>query len=181
MTEDYVSMSTTLSGRPGAGEYLPHYEKYISLVAGDDIVARLEGQLSDTLALLGGVDERQAESRYEPGKWSLKEVVGHVLDYERIFASRAQAFARVGKIAMPGFDQIELMRGTPFDSYRLGELATEFEHARRANVSFFRHLGDEAWGRRGVASDAEVSVRALAYIMAGHELHHMQVIRERYL
>src|ERR1043166_5040283 len=155
-------MSTKLSGRPEAGEYLPYYEKYISLVAGGDIVARLEGQLSETLALLRGVSEGQAELRYAPGKWSLKEVVGHVLDYERIFASRALAFAPVGQ-------------------YSLGELASEFEQARRANVSFFRHLCEEAWTRRGVASDAEVSVRALAYVMAGHELHHVRVIRERYL
>lgn len=174
-------MSTKLSGRPGAGEYLPYYERYISLVAGDDVVARLEGQLSDTLALLRGVSEVQAESRYAPGKWSVKEVVGHVLDYEHIFASRALAFARAGKVSMPGFEQDELMGGAPFDGYSLGELASEFEHARRANVSFFRHLGEEAWARRGVASDAEVSVRALAYIMAGHELHHLRVIRERYL
>jgi|ERR1043166_19082 hypothetical protein len=174
-------MSTKLSGRPEAGEYLPYYEKYISLVAGGDIVARLEGQLSETLALLRGVSEGQAELRYAPGKWSLKEVVGHVLDYERIFASRALAFARVGNVTMPGFDQDELMSGSPFGQYSLGELASEFEQARRANVSFFRHLCEEAWTRRGVASDAEVSVRALAYVMAGHELHHVRVIRERYL
>lgn len=174
-------MSTKLSGRPEAGEYLPYYDKYISLAAGDDVVARLEGQLSDTLALLRGVSDAQAESRYAPGKWSLKEVVGHVLDYERVFASRALAFARAGNVAMPGFEQDELMRGAPFDQYSLGELASEFEHARRANVSFFRHLGEEAWARRGVASGAEISVRALAYVMAGHELHHVSVIRERYL
>jgi uncharacterized damage-inducible protein DinB len=174
-------MSTKLSGRPEAGEYLPYYDKYISLVAGDDIVAQLEGQLSDTLALLRGVSDEQAESRYAPGKWSLKEVVGHVLDYERIFSSRALAFARAGAVAMPGFDQEELMAGAPFGAYGLGELASEFEHARHANVSFFRHLCDDAWTRRGVANNAEVSVRALAYIMAGHELHHLRVIRERYL
>lgn len=167
--------------RPGAGDYDPYYEKYISLVAGDDIVSRLEDQLPATLELLRGITEQQAEGRYAPGKWSLKEVFGHVLDFERIFAGRALLFARGEQAPLPGCDQDVLMRGASFGAYRPGDLAAEFEAVRRGNVSFFRHLSDEAWERRGVASGAEVSVRALAYIMAGHELHHTRVVKERYL
>lgn len=173
---------TVMNGRrPGPGEYAPYYEKYVSLVEGDDIVSRLGAQLSDTLALLRGATEQQAESRYEPGKWSVKQVVGHVIDFERIFGCRALLFARGEQSPLPGCDQDVLMRGAAFDDYRLGDLATEFEHARLASISFFRHLSGEAWDRRGVASGAEVSVRALAYIMAGHELHHARIVSERYL
>lgn len=174
-------MTATSSGRPGPDDYAPYFEKYVSLVAGDDVVARLDGQLADTLALLGGVGERQADSSYAPGKWTLKEVVGHLLDFERILAGRALLFARGQDEPLPGCDQGVLMRGAAFGAYRLTDLAAEFELVRRGNVSFFRHLTEEAWGRRGVASGAEVSVRALAYIMAGHELHHARVIRELYL
>ena len=174
-------MSVTQAGRPGPDEYAPYFEKYVSLVEGDEIVSRLGGQLSDTLALLRGVTEGQAGSRYEPGKWSVKQVVGHVLDFERIFGFRALLFARGEQSPLPGCDQDVLMTGAAFDDYTLADLAAEFEHARLANVSFFRHLSDEAWARRGVASDAGVSVRALAYVMAGHELHHTRIIGERYL
>ena len=174
-------MTVTNGRRPGPGEYAPYYEKYVSLVEGDDIASRLGAQLSDTLALLRDIAEGQAESRYEPGKWSVKQVVGHVLDFERIFGCRALLFARGEQSPLPGCDQDVLMRGVAFDDYRLSDLASEFEHARLASVSFFRHLSDEAWERRGVASGAEVSVRALAYIMAGHELHHARIIREKYL
>jgi hypothetical protein len=179
--EDVFTMSATRNRKSGADEYAPYYDRYVSLVGADDIVAQLEAQLGDTLALLRGVTEEQAEVRYAPGKWSLKEVVGHVLDYERVFGFRALVFARGERAALPSSDQEVLMRGASFGAYSLGDLAKEFELLRRANVSFFRHLSAEAWDRRGVASDNEVSVRALAYIMAGHELYHVGVIRERYL
>lgn len=174
-------MSTTNIGRPAVSEYGAYFERYISLVRGEDIVSTLGQQLSDTLSLLRNISEEQAESRYAPGKWSLKEVVGHVLDFERIFAYRALMIARVAGSVLPGCDQDELMKGTDFHAYKLSDLAKEFEQVRRVNISFFSHLGEEVWGRRGVASEQAVSVRALAYILAGHEAHHVQVIRERYL
>ncbi len=174
-------MAATLNRRPEAGEYAPYFDRYVSLVEGDDIVERLGEQLSGTLGLLRGVSEERANARYAPGKWSLKEVVGHVLDYERIFSYRALRIARGDETPLAGADQEVLMRGADFGAYTLADLAAEFEQARRANVSFFRHLTGDAWARRGVASDNEVSVRALAYIMAGHGLHHAGVIRERYL
>jgi len=181
VTEDLASMSATNTGRPDPNEYDPYYERYICLVHGQEIISELGQQLSETLALLRSVSEAKAEMRYAPGKWSLKEVGGHVLDFERIFGYRALLIARGELTPLPGCDQDELMRVAEFSRYRLSDLAAEFEQVRRANISFFEHLGEEAWDRRGVASEVEVSVRALAYIMAGHEAHHRRVIREKYL
>ena len=174
-------MSTMNTGRPSASEYGSYFEKYISLVQGEDIISALGQQLSAMLSLLHNISEEQAESRYAPEKWSLKEVIGHVLDFERIFAYRALMISRVEGTTLPGCDQDELMRGADFNSYKLSDLTKEFEQVRRANISFFSHLGEDALRRMGVASEQDVSVRALAYIMAGHEAHHVQVIRAKYL
>lgn len=172
---------TTLNGRPEATEYNPYYGKYVSLVAGDDILAALSDQLSETLALLGSVPESEAGFRYAPGKWSMKELVGHVIDGERIFAYRALRFARNDRTPLPGFEQDDYIQNASFDACSLAALAAEFESVRRATLFLFEHLDAEAWTRTGVASDSEVSVRALAYIIAGHELHHVGVLRDRYL
>jgi len=172
---------TTLTNRPEATEYAPYYGKYVSLVAGDDILAALSDQLSVTLALLGSVPESQAGFRYAAGKWSMKELLGHVIDGERIFAYRALRFARNDRTPLPGFEQDDYIRNASFDACSLAALAAEFESVRRATLFLFRHLDGEAWMRRGVASESEVSVRALAYMIAGHELHHVGILRDRYL
>ena len=174
-------MAAMSGSRPEQHEYGPYYERYVSLVSGADIISRLDQQLSDTLILLSGVPEEQAEQRYAPDKWSLKEVVGHVLDFERIFGYRVLLVARGDGTPLPGCDQDVMMRGAEFGPYRLRELAVEFEQVRRAHICFFRHLSVGAWDRRGVVNGEGASVRALAYIMAGHELHHRRVIREKYL
>lgn len=172
---------TTLTNRPEATEYNPYYGKYVSLVADDDILTVLSDQLSVTLALLGSVPESQGNFRYAAGKWSMKELLGHMIDTERIFAYRALRFARNDATPLPGFEQDDYIRNASFDACTLGALAAEFESVRRATLFLFRHLDGEAWTRRGVASESEVSVRALAYIIAGHELHHVGVLRDRYL
>ena len=174
-------MSATAPARPSENEYAAYYGKYIALVEGGDIVETLERQSEDTLALLRGINEERAAHRYEPGKWSIKEVVGHLIDAERIFAYRALAIARGEQKPLPGMEQDEYMAHADFDSRTLADLAEEFEHVRRSNVLMFRNLDAEAWSRRGTASDNEVSVRALAYIIAGHETHHIRILRERYL
>jgi uncharacterized damage-inducible protein DinB len=166
---------------PDANEYASYYGKYVELVPAGDVVATLSRQLDDTLSLLRGLSEAQADSRYAPGKWSIKEVVGHILDTERIFGHRAFRFARNDQTPLPGFEQDGYVLAAAFDRRRLPDLAEEFEHVRRGNLYLFRHLDEEAWLRRGTASDNEVSVRALAHIMAGHEAHHMQIVRTRYL
>lgn len=174
-------MTTLTINRPEETEYLPYYGKYVSLVAGEDVLAALSGQLSGTLALLRGIPESQGNFRYAPDKWSIKELVGHMIDGERIFAYRALRFARNDKTPVPGFEQDDYISNASFDACALADLAAEFESVRRATIFLFRHLDGEAWMRRGIASESEVSVRALAYIIAGHELHHAGILRDRYL
>ena len=174
-------MSATAPARPEKNEYAPYYDRYVSLIPDADVVATLERQIEDTIALLRGVGEERAGHRYEPGKWSIKQVVGHMIDTERIFAYRALAIARGEQQPLPGMDQNEYMAGADFDARTLADLAEEFSHVRRANVLMLRGLSEDAWSRRGVASDNEVTVRAIAYIIAGHEAHHVQVLRTRYL
>jgi uncharacterized damage-inducible protein DinB len=174
-------MSATAPARPEANEYASYYGKYVSLVPDADVVETLTRQNEDTLALLGGVTEERAGFRYEPGKWSIKQIVGHLIDTERIFAYRALAIARGEQKPLPGMEQDEYMATTNFDARTLADLAEEFSHVRRANTLMLRGLSDEAWSRRGVASDNEVTVRAIAYIIAGHEAHHVQILRARYL
>ncbi|HZT58391.1 MAG TPA: DinB family protein [Pyrinomonadaceae bacterium] len=174
-------MSATAPAKPQTNEYAAYYGKYISLVPEGDVVETLARQSEETLALLHSITEERAGHRYEPGKWSIKQVVGHIIDAERIFAYRALAIARGDRARLPGMEQDEYMAGADFDSRTLASLAEEFSHLRRANVLMFRNLDAAAWSRRGVASDNEVTVRALAYIIAGHEAHHVQILRERYL
>lgn len=174
-------MPTNTATRPGDTEYAPFYEGYVSLVPDGDIVETLARGLEETLKMLRAVPEMKAGSRYADGKWSIKEVVGHMCDTERIFAYRALAVARGDRASLPGMNQDEYMSGANFDARTLADLTDEFEHLRRATVALFRHLDEAAWSRRGTANNSEVSVRALAYILAGHEAHHAQIIRNRYL
>ena len=174
-------MSATAPARPEKNEYAPYYEKYVSLVPDADITGTLARQNEETLALLRSIPEERAGHRYEPGKWSIRQVVGHMIDGERVFAYRALAIARGDRARLPGMDQEEYMAGANFDARTLADLAEEFSHLRRSNVLMLRGLTPMAWSRRGVASGNEVSVRALAYIIAGHAAHHLQVLRTRYL
>ena len=174
-------MSATAPARPGADEYASYYEKYVSQVPGADLLETLERQGAETLALLRGLDEGRAAHRYEAGKWSVKQLVGHLNDTERLFSYRALAISRGDRAPLPGMDQEEWMAGADFDARTLSDLADEFAAVRAATLHLLRHLSPEAWARRGTASDNEVTVRALAYIIAGHEAHHLRVLRERYL
>jgi hypothetical protein len=168
-------------GKPDETEYLPYYGKYISLVPDADIVSQMGQQAEATLALLRGIPESQGGLRYAPGKWSMRELVGHVIDTERIFAYRALRFSRDDRTPLNGYEQDDYIRNASFDDYPLTELAAEFESVRRSTIFLFRHMTADAWMRKGLANENEVSVRALAYIIAGHELHHMQILRDRYL
>jgi len=175
-----MMMTLTIS-RPEETEYLPYYERYVSLVPGDNILEVLGNQLDETLALLRSVPETRAGFRYAEGKWSVKELVGHMIDTERIFAYRALRFARNDRTPLPGYEQDDYIRNASFDACTLADLAAEFESVRRSTLFLFKHLDTDAWMRKGLASEAEVSVRALAYIIAGHELHHREILRDRYL
>jgi len=169
------------TARPDATEYAPYYETYVGVVPTGNIITQLEKQLEETLSLIRGLSEAQTAHRYAPDKWSIKEVIGHIIDSERIFAYRALRFARNDSQALPGFDQDDFMKYSDFDSRQMSDLAEELELLRRANILMFKSFDEEAWNRRGTASNAAVSVRALAYIIAGHELHHINVVKSRYL
>jgi hypothetical protein len=174
-------MTTLASNKPADSEYAPYFGKYISLVANGDILKSFGIQLNDTLSLLAGIDEATAGYRYEEGKWSIKELVGHVIDAERIFAYRALRFARNDRTPLPGFEQDDFIRFASFEQVPLNALAEEFNAVRQSTIQLFKHLSPEAWDRVGVANDNPMSVRALAWAIAGHELHHGEILRDRYL
>ena len=166
--------------RPEPGEYAPNYETYISKVKGNDIVGILEAQRLQMAQLFAAHSERDGNFRYGPDKWTVKEVLGHVCDTERIFAYRALRIARGDQTPLPGFEQDDYVRGGNFAERTLADLAEEFGLVRAASIAFFKALQKDAWQRRGVANKNEVSVRALAFIVAGHELHHRLILEERY-
>ena len=167
--------------KPAKAEFLPYYERYISLVPDGDVVTTLANQIGETLALLRGLPASSSTYRYAPEKWSVNELVGHMIDSERIFAGRALRFGRNDPTPIPGFEQDDYVRNSSFDAYQLSELASELEAVRQSTLFLFRHMDEAAWTRRGIANNAEVSVRALAYIIAGHELHHREILNTRYL
>ena len=167
--------------KPDSTEYAPYFEKYISLAREEEIVATLGRQIDGTLGLIRGLSAAQGDLRYAPGKWSVKEVIGHLIDAERIFAYRATRFARNDATPLPGFDENLFVANADFGSRSLADLADEFEHTRKSNVYLFKSLDGDASLRRGVSNNNEVSVRAIAYIIAGHELHHAEILRSRYL
>jgi DinB superfamily len=172
--------SLVVAGRPALDEYAPHAGEYISLIQEDDILAALEQQRRDMVLLLCGRDEDDGNRRYAPNKWSAKEVLGHICDTERIFAYRALRIARNDKTPLAGFEQDDYVRSSPFTRSPLADLVEDFIAVRRASISLLRGLDEDAWLRRGVANQNEVSVRALAYGIAGHELHHRRILEQRY-
>ena len=167
--------------RPATTEYAQPYAGYVSLVPEDDILSAIEEQSAATQKLLASLDETKAAYRYAESKWSVKEVLGHVIDAERIFAYRALAIARGETQPLPGFDEQEYVRNAGFDAWKLGDLSEHYALVRRATIVLFRNFPEEAWDRRGIASDYPITVRAIAWIIVGHERHHVQVLRERYL
>jgi hypothetical protein len=166
--------------RPQPGEYAPYYDRYISLVQGDDILTTLDQQRRDTMLLLSCRDEEDGDFRYAPEKWSAKEVLGHVCDTERVFAYRALRIARADATPLEGFEQDDYVRNGPFANRPMSDLVEDFIAVRRATLSLLRDLDEAAWMRRGIANKNEVTVRALAYTIAGHELHHRRILEEKY-
>jgi len=169
------------AGRPQTGEYASDYQRYIDLATEDDVVAALDAQSHETATLLGSISEQQASHRYEPDKWSIKQLVGHIADSERIFAYRALRIARGDTTPLPGFEQEPYVANAGSDDRPVSELVEELAAVRRANVMMLRALPAEAWSRVGTASDNPISVRALVFIILGHERHHLRILRERYL
>jgi len=166
--------------KPAPGDYAPYAVQYISLVPGDDILETLHSLRKQTVTLFSGRSERDGNFRYAPDKWTVKEVLGHVADTERIFAYRALRIARGDQTPLSGFEQDDYVRSAGSSARKLSDLVEEYEDVRQASLALFCSLDEEAWLRHGVASNNRVTVLALAYLIAGHELHHRKILEERY-
>jgi hypothetical protein len=167
--------------RPEPAEYDPYYERYISIVPEGDVVSVLAHQRKDLAHLFHGASDSVGTFAYEEGKWTVKEVLSHLIDGERMFAYRVLRIARGDMTPIEGFEQDGYIENSHANSRSITELLDEFKLLRKANVMFFRNLELDDWTRVGIANNVEVSVRSLAWIMAGHIRHHVAILQERYL
>lgn len=166
--------------RPTTAEAAEYYFTYIGKVPEGDVLEHLEEQIAETRALLQPVEEKQANSRYQADKWSVKQVVGHLADTERVFAYRALAFSRGDQQAIPGMDQDRWIEAARFDELPLSAILADLVAVRYGTLTLFRGFSQEQWMRRGTASDVPFQAGAIAWIIAGHELHHRGVLEARY-
>jgi DinB superfamily len=167
--------------RPDRTEYADYYHGYIALVPDGDICDTLARQQEEFLARLREIPEERGDHRYAAGKWTVKEVIGHLLDTERVLGYRALAFARGDRAALPGFDQDLYVAGGEFGGRSVADLAAEFDGLRSSHLVLFRSFSEEVWGRTGTAGGNEFTVRAVGWVMAGHVGHHVRVLEGRYL
>lgn len=170
-----------MTGLPARNEAAEYYFTYIDRITSDNIVNVLEAQIDESMALLRRISEQKSLHRYATDKWSIRQVLNHVNDAERAFAFRALWFARGFDSPLPGFDQNISSAGARADEFSWASHVEDFRRIRLATLSFFRNLPEEAWMRGGVASGNSFTVRALAYIIAGHVTHHLAIIQKRYL
>ncbi len=167
--------------RPPLSDYAPYQVSYVSLVPDGDILETLRSEFSTTLALLKSVSEETSLHRYAPEKWSIRETVLHVSDTERVFAYRALRFARGDKTELAGFEQDGYVEHSAADARSWQSILDEFTAVRQSSIELFRNLPPDAWARAGIASGYHITVLALAYLIPGHELHHRNILRQRYL
>ena len=168
-------------GRPQVGEYPTRYHRYIDLVPEENVSAAMAEQLETTAAFLQRIPDIHADRRYAPGKWTTREVIGHILDTERIFGYRLLTFARGDNVTVPRADEELYVRNADFSRYPLADWIDEFTQVRRSHMVLLRHLAPEAWTRTGNTSIGPITVRAMAYVMLGHERHHLRIIADKYL
>ena len=167
--------------RPSASEYDARFERYMSLVPEEDVCAALVHQLKVTADLVGRMPQSLMDYQYAPGKWTTREVIGHVLDTERILGFRLLTFARGDETPLMRADEDLYVTTGKFSRYPMAEWMEEYELLRRSNIALVRHLPEEAWARTGTVSGLRISVRAIAYFMVGHERHHIRILRNLYL
>lgn len=167
--------------RPAQTEYAPYFDRYIGLVTGSDALAALQADIEETAAALERLPETAGAYRYAPGKWSVREAVGHMIDTERIFAYRALRFSRGDQSSLPGFEQDQFNDAGPYEHCALSDLVSEFTAVRGTTLRLYRNMLPEVLDRSGLADGKAMTARATAWIIAGHELHHMSILRERYL
>lgn len=173
-------MPSTLTSRPASDEYLAYYERYISLVPDGNLVDILVNQHRDTQRMLQALDDERGLHAYAAGKWTIKEVIGHLGDAERVFSYRALRFARGDGQPVAGFDENAYAPAGRFNERPIADLVDEFRAIRESTVHLFRHLNEDEMARRGIANSNPISVRALGFVIAGHERHHAKLLRERY-
>ena len=174
-------MSIQYLQRPNSTEYAEFYSGYVSLVPETDVLKVLREQIEIVRNLVSSIAEEQELFRYAPEKWSIREMMGHINDGERVFSFRAYTFARGDEAALPGFDENDYVRQSNFDQTPLQDLLAEFIALRQSNIMMLEHLKKEDWERVGVASENLITVRAIVWIMAGHVRHHLNILTERYL
>ena len=167
--------------RPAETEYAPDFQNYVGQVNETDVMAVLRSEIDDLDVLLNRVPAEKETYAYAEGKWTIREVVGHLIDGERVFGYRALCIARGEQQNLPGFEQDDYLRTSPYNRVDLEDLLSEMRLVRLSNIAMFRTLDEEAWNRAGIANNNQVTVRALAFIMAGHLRHHMKVLQQRYL
>jgi len=173
--------STDLRIRPAATDYPTFYAGYVAIVPDVDVTTALRDGGRELIATVTGIPEARGGFRYAEGKWSIREMLGHVIDAERIFTYRALRLARADATPLPGFEENAYVTSAGSDARTLASLAEEFDAVRAASVLLFESLPGDAWARRGNVSGGDVSVRALAFITMGHAMHHLKILRERYL
>ena len=162
-------------------EYKDDYEDYASLVAETDVVSAMQKQLTEAINLFASISEEKGEFAYAEGKWTIKQLLGHLINGERIFSYRALRISRGDNTPLPGFDQDLLTDNGNFNSISLADLIKEFSHLCQANIIFFQNLTEEAWERTGTVNDTPAAVRAIAYNMVNHVRHHLDILHKRYL
>ena len=167
--------------KPEIGEHDAYFSTYIDRVEEGDLIGDLSGQAGELSELCGDLSEAEGEFRYGPDKWSIKEVLGHLIDTERVFVFRALWFARGESTELPGFDQDEFVRRADFDRRSVESLVSEFVHLRQSTVDLLSSFWHAEWGRSGISNEASLSVRAIGYILIGHVVHHLGILQERYL
>lgn len=173
-------MSAVTIARPEIGEFASYFEGYVSLVPETDIISALRAQTGELTDLVRQIPEERGGFRYAPDKWTIREVLGHLADTERVMSYRATCLARGERNELPGFDENEYVRTANFDQWTLADLAAQFESLRKANVAVLEHLDRDAWNRRGIVNSNSITVSAIAWVMAGHVRHHLKVLKERY-
>ena len=166
--------------RPKQGDYSPYYDTYISLVEGTDPLKMMKEQLKNTVRLFSEIPESKGDFSYAHGKWNVKEILGHIIDTERVFAYRAMCIARGEKQSLPGFEQDDYVKASNFDKRKLSDLIDEYKKVREANLAMFKSFDDEAINRRGIANNKEITVNALMFIIPGHEQHHLNILKTKY-
>lgn len=167
--------------KPNVTEYAPYYQRYIDLITTDDVLSFYKLQADEIVALFTNLSEEQASFSYAEGKWTIKEVLAHIVDSERIFGYRVLAISRGDKNLLPGFDENEYVSKGKYENRSLKSLLSEYSHLSSANFELFKSLDEEMLSQKGTASGKEVTARAILFVTIGHEKHHLEIIKSRYL